>query len=106
MKLYLWSADNPEVWFDPEANLGFTESSPRHAAMMAEISAGIARTSATGVGYDKQRADLYKAHGLTADGWLEAIVETIGNMPVEQQSDKFKRLWAVRTKIRSQIPRA
>jgi hypothetical protein len=104
MKKYLMNRLDRDVFFDPESNMGFTAGSPRHAAMLAEIKAGRARLVADGDDYLESRRTAYTQSGLNVDGWLEAIVEQIGNSGAVL-SPKFAALWSKREQIRDRYPK-
>lgn len=105
MRVFITTKENPRAFYDPIKNIGFIVGSPQHDAMKAEVAAGRAKIQVFSETVEEQRLRAYTNAGLTADGWLEAIVETLGNTPGGFRGTKFQRLWEEREKIRAKYPK-
>jgi hypothetical protein len=101
MKQYYRTAQ-PGVIFDPVEGFGFEEGSPAHARYLAEVKAGEAElVDRPKASKGHRRRQAYQQDGLTADAWLEAVVEFLGTL--EPKPPKFAALWAKREAVRSRV---
>ena len=105
MRKFYTTKENPTAFYDPIKNIGFLVGSPQHTAMKAEVAAGNAKIEIFAESVEEKRLNAYRSAGLTADGWLEAVVESIGNAPGGFQSYKFATMWAKREEIRARFPK-